>query len=480
MKSSYAPFLTFSLALYLVLLCASQGNSQSAGANAEKAPGDTDLIFLGNHQLPPMSSIQEGKPVGVIVDLARALQKRIPHNVRVEFINWSQAQQLVLNGAADALLHINPSENRKHIFDFSDPLLESEFCIFMSTQHFKKELSRLQGFRIGVEKAGLPEEILPNNCLTDIVIIPTLQQGFEMLENGSLDIMIADRWTGSYILAVNKMEEIFIYGTVDQNNSAIAVKKGNAGLLSDINKALAEIKKDGTYARIMRKWEPKKIVFQTKEEIFKQKIVFISLITIIILVILIIIILIVEINKRKKFNEKLKEYSTKDSLTGLLNRRSIKSIIESEIYRKKRYDTPTSLLLVDIDFFKEINDQYGHAIGDNVLSTLAHIFRENTRKTDSIARWGGDEIAIVAANTTIEDAVLLAESIRKNVKAHAFEEIDHITLSIGVSEYSSNESYLEWYKRTDKALYEAKSKGRNRVCADYIHLNKKDCTHRDT
>jgi diguanylate cyclase (GGDEF)-like protein len=230
----------------------------------------------------------------------------------------------------------------------------------------------------------------------------------------------------------------------------------------------------------MRKWEPKKIVFQTKEEIFKQKIVFISLITIIILVILIIIILIVEINKRKKFNEKLKEYSTKDSLTGLLNRRSIKSIIESEIYRKKRYDTPTSLLLVDIDFFKEINDQYGHAIGDNVLSTLAHIFRENTRKTDSIARWGGDEIAIVAANTTIEDAVLLAESIRKNVKAHAFEEIDHITLSIGVSEYSSNESYLEWYKRTDKALYEAKSKGRNRVCADYIHLNKKDCTHRDT
>jgi ABC-type amino acid transport substrate-binding protein len=98
MKSSYAPFLTFSLALYLVLLCASQGNSQSAGANAEKAPGDTDLIFLGNHQLPPMSSIQEGKPVGVIVDLARALQKRILQNVRKEFINWIQAQQLVLNG----------------------------------------------------------------------------------------------------------------------------------------------------------------------------------------------------------------------------------------------------------------------------------------------------------------------------------------------------------------------------------------------
>jgi ABC-type amino acid transport substrate-binding protein len=99
----------FNLALYLVLLCASQGKSQSADASAEKAPGDTALIFLGNHKLPPMSAFQEGKPVGVIVDLARALQKRILQNVRKEFINWIQAQQLVLNGQKIAHIEIHKS-----------------------------------------------------------------------------------------------------------------------------------------------------------------------------------------------------------------------------------------------------------------------------------------------------------------------------------------------------------------------------------
>lgn len=171
-------------------------------------------------------------------------------------------------------------------------------------------------------------------------------------------------------------------------------------------------------------------------------------------------------NMIKKVNQELSLLSTTDSLTGLLNRRAIKPLIAKEMHRKKRFNHPVSFLLIDIDRFKQVNDQYGHAAGDKVIVDIAKAVSALVRKTDNIARWGGEEFAILVTNTGISNAVILAEKVRKTVMKISFQEIPTVTVSIGVAEYYPDEIFQQWYERADRALYKAKRKGRNQVVAD--------------
>ncbi|MCI5138225.1 MAG: diguanylate cyclase [Candidatus Electrothrix sp. AR1] len=168
----------------------------------------------------------------------------------------------------------------------------------------------------------------------------------------------------------------------------------------------------------------------------------------------------------KKVNQELNLLSATDSLTGLLNRRAIKALITKEMHRKKLFKQPVSFLLLDLDRFKQVNDQHGHATGDKVLVEIAKTAKALIRNTDNIARWGGEEFAILAANTDISHALVLAEKIRKAVMAVPFQGVQNITVSIGVAEYHPEENFQQWYERTDCALYRAKRKGRNQVVAD--------------
>ena len=125
LKSSY---------LFLIIISAVTVLSLPAEAANENDSSKSDYLFLGNETLPPMIYMKNGKSIGIIVDLAEAIKSRMSHPVSLKYMNWSQAQQLVLEGKADALLQINPSEERKKIYDFSDNLLESEFSIFISSE----------------------------------------------------------------------------------------------------------------------------------------------------------------------------------------------------------------------------------------------------------------------------------------------------------------------------------------------------------
>ncbi|MCI5212424.1 MAG: diguanylate cyclase, partial [Candidatus Electrothrix sp. ATG2] len=171
-------------------------------------------------------------------------------------------------------------------------------------------------------------------------------------------------------------------------------------------------------------------------------------------------------NMIKKVNQELSLLSTTDSLTGLLNRRAIKPLIAKEMHRKKRFNHPVSFLLFDIDRFKQVNDQHGHATGDKVIADIAKAVSALVRKTDNIARWGGEEFAILVTNTGIRHALVLAEKVRKTVMEISFQKIQTVTVSIGVAEYHPDENFQQWYERADRALYKAKRKGRNRVVAD--------------
>ncbi|RME24798.1 MAG: diguanylate cyclase [Deltaproteobacteria bacterium] len=172
----------------------------------------------------------------------------------------------------------------------------------------------------------------------------------------------------------------------------------------------------------------------------------------------------------KKANQRLQELSTTDPLMGIFNRLYFEKRFTYEFERAKRYKSPLSVMMIDIDHFKDVNDEMGHQFGDHVLAECARLLVEELRNVDIIARYGGEEIIVACPETKLEQARIAGERIRKRIESHEFRHQHrqrHITISVGISCYDENNrdaSLEKLLKAADDALYEAKEGGRNRVC----------------
>jgi len=162
-------------------------------------------------------------------------------------------------------------------------------------------------------------------------------------------------------------------------------------------------------------------------------------------------------------NQELQNISSLDALTGLYNRRYFDEVFAREQKTALRYQTSLSLLLLDLDHFKEINDKYGHLTGDKVLKQFSTILAKNVREVDSAARWGGEEFIILLPQTNIHGASSVAETLLKKVSSFQFDNHIHMTVSIGVTEMAIDDTTDSLLKRLDDTLYQAKKDGRNRV-----------------
>jgi diguanylate cyclase (GGDEF)-like protein len=165
-------------------------------------------------------------------------------------------------------------------------------------------------------------------------------------------------------------------------------------------------------------------------------------------------------------NMELKVMSVTDGLTGLFNRRKIDESIANEVERRSRYGQPLSVVMIDIDHFKRVNDAHGHLKGDLVLLAIADVLRQGVRKIDIIGRWGGEEFLVICPNTDLDGAVAMAENMRQLVQAREVEGIGRATSSFGVAQLGPDEAAESLVQRVDAALYRAKLGGRNRVEAD--------------
>jgi two-component system cell cycle response regulator len=182
--------------------------------------------------------------------------------------------------------------------------------------------------------------------------------------------------------------------------------------------------------------------------------------------------------KRKRYHDRLREsvrdsiaFSVTDPLTGLFNRRYLDNHIEKLAFRSRERETPLSLLVIDIDRFKSINDTYGHDAGDRVLTEFSRRMREVTRKADLVCRVGGEEFVIVLPDTTLKKAGLVAERLRECVGGEPYairpqEAPLKVTASIGLSQLRKGEQVSDLIKRADAAMLAAKNSGRNRVKAE--------------
>ncbi|AMC35553.1 GGDEF domain-containing response regulator [Janthinobacterium sp. B9-8] len=162
-------------------------------------------------------------------------------------------------------------------------------------------------------------------------------------------------------------------------------------------------------------------------------------------------------------NRELEQLAITDRLTGLYNRLFLDQVLEREFTSAGRHSTTFSLILVDIDHFKKVNDSYGHHMGDEVLKSISRILKETIRASDLLGRWGGEEFLILCPKTQLKDAAKVAEKLRLAIEHYDFASIGCRTASFGVACYKNGDTIAMVEARADKALYLAKDQGRNRV-----------------
>jgi diguanylate cyclase (GGDEF)-like protein/PAS domain S-box-containing protein len=170
-----------------------------------------------------------------------------------------------------------------------------------------------------------------------------------------------------------------------------------------------------------------------------------------------------DITERIEMEKKLQKLATIDSLTGVYNRHKTNEEIDIQLARTKRYDENFTLVMFDIDNFKNVNDTYGHDVGDYILKELSEVVLKHIRESDRFGRWGGEEFMLLLPEVNKDEGIRVADKIRDFISKYPFNKLSRITISVGVSTFMENDTKESLLKRTDEALYQAKSSGRNRV-----------------
>lgn len=170
--------------------------------------------------------------------------------------------------------------------------------------------------------------------------------------------------------------------------------------------------------------------------------------------------------ERKTQRRKIQKLANHDQLTGLYNRRKFEDRLQEEFNRAQRYDLDLTVMIIDLDHFKHINDTFGHQAGDRVLEEIGDVIRSTTRRSDLTARYGGEEFCVALPETELDKALEIAERLRETLKKRTFQsngEEFNVTCSIGVAELENEEEYSSLLERADDLLYDAKHEGRDCV-----------------
>lgn len=255
--------------------------------------------------------------------------------------------------------------------------------------------------------------------------------------------------TGEIILANNQGEKL-IQETTEENNIINSIKWLNFDMATIIERIIEENILEGIEGKIKNP-KGEEMFFNLSGVVGFYKgcnVIFIT---------------INDFTVQKKVEEQMKDMAIRDELTGLYNRRHLDMIIGDEIERAERYEIPLSLFILDLDFFKKINDEWGHPIGDSVLQMVGAVVTKNTRLSDYHFRIGGEEFLVIMPHTDLKGAQKAAEKLRIEIEKVIHPVAGKFTASFGVAERKKGETYHQLYQNADTALYQAKDQGRNQV-----------------
>ena len=409
----------------------------------------------------PIEFMKDGKISGITSDLKRYFEEKIQINIDVvPTNNWNESLDFIKDKKCDIISSISPSYDRMSYLNFTKPILT--LPIVVTTQKdkpFLRDISLLKNEKIAILKGHFIAEYIKDYFpYLKIVEVASMNEGLYLVEQGEVYGYIDNALVLSSTIQKEFSNSLKIGFRFDILDELSIGTRNDEPILNDIFSRLVDDLDETKKQEFLNNWT-----------IITEQVGWFSLKEIIFLVIFTTTIfggLIFYQRKLKILNKKLKKLYLTDKLTGLYNRFKIDKELSSQKDNIDRNDSYScGLILIDIDYFKSINDTLGHLVGDCILKDISKLLKNNLRKTDIIGRWGGEEFLIILPFTSKDIAKKVAENLRVLIEENNFSYKMNrkITISIGVTEFSKSKSVEDTLLLVDNLLYKAKENGRNRV-----------------
>lgn len=459
---AYHGFKSLSVLLLIFLTTLSGHHVSAETVQQNTRPQEPVRICVDPNWMPFEKIDEDGNHIGISADFMRYFSRALSMEFKVvETESWQQSLDFTREGRCQLLPFINKTEERSEYLNFSDIYFESPVVVVShEDQNIKGGFAGLSGKTLAVVKGYSYESYLKQNYPgINILQVHSMDEALMFVSEGKADATTAALYMFPYQMQQLRLSDLQVASATElANELRVGVNKESSYLLPLFNAAIAEIPQQLKNETIL-KWTPKKM--HTGDH-FTTPVYFL----LIILAIILLLWLTWQANKKLRMhNRKLKKMATTDALTGVANRSSISLMIDRGIENVRQTEGHFSVIMVDIDHFKKINDTFGHDAGDKALCFVTGQIEANLRSTDTIGRWGGEEFVILAPSTYLDQAVILANKLRNAVKAYQLDNLGTITASFGVTEYQPGDTEEALMKRVDKALYAAKAEGRDRVKA---------------
>jgi polar amino acid transport system substrate-binding protein len=413
----------------------------------------------------PFEKIENAQHIGMAADYFELIKEKTNLDIKlIKTTSWAESLSFAKQRKCDILSFLMTTPERKKYLDFTTAYFKAPIVMATKTDvPFINDFNLLKGKKLGLPKGYAFIEILRVQYpdLT-IIEVDNIDDGLKKVVQGDLYGYIGTLASIGYAFQKRFTGELKISGKFDGTwDFSIGVRNDDPILLNIFEKAVNSIDKESEQ-QILNKWLSINYVKETDYNLlFKTIVGFVFILSIILFFYF----------KQMKLKKQLQLLSITDSMTKLYNRRYFENTAEHYFQLVKRNKTDLSLIMIDVDNFKQINDNYGHKIGDLVLINLASILISQIRKSDIICRFGGEEFIILLPQTNLEGAALMAEKIRTHIERSNLPLANsgqlNFTVSLGVSQVNilADKNIEDCIKRSDDALYDAKNSGKNKVCA---------------
>ena len=427
----------------------------------------------------PLEYSENGEHKGVSADYMSIIEKSIGTPIRmVKTQNWSESVEFVKEHKCDMVPLIMPTKEREAFLEFSKPYLSVPSVIVTNLDElYVGDLKKFADKKIGVVKDYTYIEILkrkyPKMSFTEV---ESVRDGLEKVKDGKLFGFIDALSTVGYLIQKDYIGQLKVAGKFDESwDMGIGARKDEPMLTEIFDKAL-ELIPASKKQEILNKWIS---VNYDRSTNYKVVFTWVGVVALLFSTVLAVVLYVnrklsKEIQGRKEIEKKLEAMTVTDELTSLYNRRYFNEIFPKLINSAKREAENIGFAILDIDYFKQYNDTYGHIAGDEVLKTLAISMRHSMQRADDYCfRLGGEEFGVLFKGLNKEEAKTFINTMKQNIenlhiKHESSRVSSYVTASFGlvVKDAHSIKSENELYKEADMFLYEAKESGRNRVCSN--------------
>jgi len=416
------------------------------------------------HWMPYEGQGPQGRYQGIVADIHRALAARLGLDLHVvPMSSRAQSFKALSDGRCDLVSATAATPEHRTGVELTEPFLEVTLVIAARRDRTPAgAMSQSPELRFAIaQNRGLADFVRDHHPGLELVLVDDVDEGLAAVREGRADGFIGAGLTVSEALRERDWQDLTIAGKLQEPYAvSIGVRRDAPLLLAAYDAAIRTLT-DEEIARSIHRWTVADGDDKVDRHILWEILAGVLLIGALLLwrdrVI-------ARYNRRlRDINQELVRLSSTDQLTGVANRRVFADQAAKERARAERYGQALSLIITDIDSFKDVNDSLGHEAGDRVLVHFTKRLTESVRKSDLIVRWGGEEFLILCPETDLQGAERLAELLRARIETDDFDIERTLTASFGVSSYHSGERIEAMIARADRALYSAKAGGRNRV-----------------